>query len=282
MKAKLTQAHGRWTSNKETKQNKSHKKRSVSASPLFLVNTIFITEESQNHIQHKQTGRNTPLLIYHRMLIFTHKNQNWCSNLKIRSIYHEIEIPRSISTKLNPQGRDSSPRSGICIFAPLPCLQEHLMIPKSRGRRSARAGQRGQGSAGGRPGARRCPGLGPPEPGACGALHRAALRGAWGGHCLKTNPKQPRPDLQPPKKSRGHAGIQTSAGLARPPVPRHTKQPPRPSPLSSEPAPLRARPAVHSRGAPALAQPAGPRHGELAGARPGGPGQRRPLTVLPL
>lgn len=60
MKAKLTQAHGRWTSNKETKQNKKPQKRSVSASPLFLLITIFITEESQNHIQHKQTGRNTP------------------------------------------------------------------------------------------------------------------------------------------------------------------------------------------------------------------------------
>lgn len=42
------------------KQNKTPQKRSVSASPLFLLITIFIAEESQNHIQHKQTGRNTP------------------------------------------------------------------------------------------------------------------------------------------------------------------------------------------------------------------------------
>lgn len=270
MKRKLTQAHGRWTSNKETKQKKkkSHKKRSVSASPLFLLNTIFITEESQNHIQHKQTGRNTGLLIYHRMLILPHKNQNWRSNLKNRTIYHETEIPRPTPTKFNPQRRDFPPPPPESAFPPSRLCRNIWWF-----RSPAASARRGQGSAGGRPGARRGAGLGPPEP---GALHRAA-RSARGGPCLKTNPKQPRPNPQPPKKRRGHAGTQTSAGLARPPVPRGTKQPPAPARCPQSPT-RRASPGSSRPSAAGLAAP----RSELARALPGSPGQRRPLTVLPL
>lgn len=52
MKAKLTQAH----KEKEQLKKKKVQNRRISASHFFLFNVI--TEESSNHIQHKQTGKN--------------------------------------------------------------------------------------------------------------------------------------------------------------------------------------------------------------------------------
>lgn len=142
------------------------------------------------------------------------------------------------------------------------------MIPKSRGERPARAGQRWR-------------------PARCAA--RRGARAAGAGSAAQGSPQRSgralpknKPETTPAKpatpkekaRARRHTNFGGSCAAARPPW---HKAAPRPSPLPSEPDP------------PCVPGELPPQRGRAGGAPertcaslPGSPGQRRPLTVLPL